>query len=83
MAAAQKVSPATVQRIWDAHGLQPHRTETFKLSRDKHLPVSDIVRDAVRRHVAVERFRALRAMAVPHAQKAGYFTDEDIFKAVS
>ena len=25
---------ATVQRIWDAHGLQPHRVETFKLSRD-------------------------------------------------
>jgi transposase len=34
MAAAQGVSPATVQRIWDAHGLQPHRVETFKLSRD-------------------------------------------------
>ena len=34
MARAQKVSPATVQRIWKAHGLQPHRTETFKLSRD-------------------------------------------------
>jgi transposase len=23
-----------VQRIWKAHGLQPHRVETFKLSRD-------------------------------------------------
>lgn len=34
MARAQGVSPATVHRIWDAHGLQPHRTETFKLSRD-------------------------------------------------
>jgi transposase len=34
MAKAQGVSPATVQRIWDAHGLQPHRVETFKLSRD-------------------------------------------------
>jgi transposase len=35
MAAAQGISPATVQRIWNAHGLQPHRVETFKLSRDK------------------------------------------------
>jgi len=35
MAAAQDISPATVQRIWSAHGLQPHRVETFKLSRDK------------------------------------------------
>ena len=35
MAAAHDISPATVQRIWSAHGLQPHRVETFKLSRDK------------------------------------------------
>ena len=34
MAKAQGVSPATVQRIWDAHGLKPHRVRTFKLSTD-------------------------------------------------
>jgi len=34
MAKAQGVSAATVQRIWDAHGLQPHRTKAFKLSND-------------------------------------------------
>jgi transposase len=34
MARAQQVSPTTVYRIWDAHGLQPHRVKTFKLSRD-------------------------------------------------
>ena len=34
MARAQGVSPATVQRIWSAHGLQPHRVKTFKISRD-------------------------------------------------
>lgn len=28
------VSPASVGRIWKAHGLQPHRTKTFKLSND-------------------------------------------------
>jgi hypothetical protein len=26
----------TVQRIWKQHGLQPHRVETFKLSRDPY-----------------------------------------------
>jgi transposase len=35
MAKAQRVSKATVQRIWSARGLQPHRVETFKLSNDK------------------------------------------------
>jgi hypothetical protein len=34
MARTQGVSPATVQRIWDAHALAPHRVRTFKLSRD-------------------------------------------------
>ena len=34
MAARAGVSPATVQRIWAARGLQPHRVETFKLSND-------------------------------------------------
>ena len=34
MAKAQGVSKATVQRIWSARGLQPHRTEIFKLSTD-------------------------------------------------
>jgi len=34
MAKAQGVSPATVQRNLDAHGLRPHRIRTFKLSND-------------------------------------------------
>jgi len=34
MARAQGVGKSTVQRIWDAYGLQPHRVETFKLSKD-------------------------------------------------
>src|SRR5215210_3355974 len=34
MAKTQGVAPSTVCRIWQEHGLQPHRQETFKLSRD-------------------------------------------------
>ena len=45
MAQAQGVSPATIQRIWDAHGLEPHRTRRFKLSRDKQFveKLTDVV----------------------------------------
>jgi transposase len=35
MAARAGVSPATVQRIWSARGIKPHRVEKFKLSNDK------------------------------------------------
>jgi len=35
MAKAKGVSPATVQRIWSARNIKPHRVKTFKLSNDK------------------------------------------------
>src|SRR6266545_2963640 len=34
MAKATALSPATIQRIWSNHGLQPHRVKAFKLSSD-------------------------------------------------
>ncbi len=45
MAAVQKVSSATVQRIWKKHRLQPHRVQTFKFSNDPQFAVK--VRDIV------------------------------------
>ena len=45
MARSQGISKSTVQRIWDAHGLQPHRVKTFKLSKDKRFveKLTDVV----------------------------------------
>ena len=34
MAAAAGISESSVRRIWRAHGLKPHRVETFKISND-------------------------------------------------
>src|SRR3546814_15502828 len=34
MAEAVDHAPSTIHRIWKAFGLQPHRTESFKLSTD-------------------------------------------------
>src|SRR5258708_28498670 len=36
MAAVAGVSEASVRRIWQAHGLKPHRLESFKVSDGKH-----------------------------------------------
>ena len=45
MAHRQKVSPATVHRIWKKHKLQPHRVDSFKFSNDPDFAykVRDIV----------------------------------------
>src|SRR4030042_3253396 len=36
LAAVVGLSPASIQRIWKAHGLKQHRVRTFKLSRDPY-----------------------------------------------
>ena len=45
MAARAGIAPSSVHKIWAAHGLKPHLTKTFKLSRDPNFvaKVEDIV----------------------------------------
>ena len=50
MARASGLSVATVQRVWRAFGLQPHRSETFKLSTDPDFVAK--VRDVVGLYMA-------------------------------
>jgi len=45
MAAATGLSRSSIQRIWKAHELKPHRVKTFKVSRDRRFveKVEDVV----------------------------------------
>lgn len=42
---------------------------------------SDVVRDALRRRIALLRFEEARGMLLPLAEAQGIFTDEDVFEA--
>ena len=44
---------------------------------------SDVVRDAVRRQLSLLRFERNRRSLLPYAERAGYLTDEDVFRDVS
>ncbi|NNF13231.1 MAG: ribbon-helix-helix protein, CopG family [Gemmatimonadetes bacterium] len=44
---------------------------------------SDIVREALRRQLAVAQVEDLRKRIMPFAEAAGYLTDEDVFRDVS
>ena len=59
------------------------RADLKRISREQKKPVSDVVRDSVRRYVAIEKFRALRKKVLPFAEAQGFVTDEDVFKAIS
>ena len=59
------------------------RDHLQRLSQERSKPISDIVRESIRRYVAVERFRSLRRKALPFAEAQGFLTDEDVFRAIS
>jgi len=59
------------------------RSDLQKLSQEQNKPVSDIVRESIRRYVAVEKFRALRKKTLPFAEAQGFLTDEDVFRDIS
>lgn len=59
------------------------RAELQDISQEQRKPVSDLVRESIRRYVAIERFRALRKKVLPFAEAQGFITDEDVFKAIS
>jgi predicted transcriptional regulator len=43
----------------------------------------EIVRDALRRQLSLMRFEHLRCEALPFGEAVGWFSDEDVFRAVS
>ncbi len=44
---------------------------------------SEVMREALRRHLAQLRFEQLRRRVMPFAEARGYLTDEDVFNQVS
>jgi predicted transcriptional regulator len=44
---------------------------------------SEVVRDALRRQLALQRFDDLRETVLPYAERQDLLTDEDVFSTVS
>lgn len=59
------------------------KSQLDEVSREENRPVSDIVRDSLRRYLAVERFRSVRKRVLPFAEAQGLLTDEDIFRTLA
>ena len=61
-------------------GLAPILDEVCRRSGQTR---SEVMREALRRHLAQLRFAHLRRRVMPFAEARGYLTDEDVFKTVS
>ena len=59
------------------------RKELNNISKSESRPVSDLIRDSLKKYIAVYRFRKIREVVLPFAESQGILTDEDVFKIVS
>jgi predicted transcriptional regulator len=59
------------------------RKELQQISNAEAKPISDLVREAIKKYVAIYNFRRLRNTILPFAEAQGILTDEDVFKSIS
>jgi predicted transcriptional regulator len=59
------------------------RKELQELSKAESKPVSDLVRESIRRYVAIRKFKRLRNKVLPFAEAQGVLTDDDVFSIIS
>jgi len=59
------------------------KTGLKNISREDNKSVSEIVRESLRRYVAVKGFRSVRKRIQPFAEAQGLLTEEDVFSALS
>jgi len=50
------------------------------ISKKEHVPVSDVVRESIRRYISIYQFRQLRRKVLPFAEARGLLVDEDVFR---
>jgi hypothetical protein len=56
------------------------KKELQEISKTEDKPLSDLVRESLKKYIAVQRFHKLRNMVFPFAESQGLLTDDDIFK---
>ncbi len=44
---------------------------------------SELIKKAIEKYIAHEELRQIRSILLPYGEKAGYYTDEDIFNEIS
>ena len=74
----------TTMRTVVSLSLDPQlKKELDKAAKRTGMQKSDIMKQALKRYLIRSEFEALRERSIPFARKAGYYTDEDVFRDFS
>jgi len=59
------------------------RKQLQEISKSEGKPISDLVRESLKKSISIYRFRKLRDVVLPFAEAQGILTDEDVYKHIS
>jgi metal-responsive CopG/Arc/MetJ family transcriptional regulator len=59
------------------------KTKLEKAAQKFNISKSELVKKAIEKYIIHEEFLELRSILVQYGEKAGYYTDEDIFNDIS
>jgi metal-responsive CopG/Arc/MetJ family transcriptional regulator len=59
------------------------KTKVERAAKRLKVSKSELVKKAIEKYIVKEELQDIRALLIPYAEKAGYFTDEDVFKDIS
>jgi len=54
-------------------------SELNDIAKSSGTTKSEVVRNVLQKHLLIKKIDEAREILIPYAEKAGYFTDEDIF----
>lgn len=57
--------------------------ELTRLAEESHRSKSELVRSFIKQQLALAAFERARELIEPAAERAGYLTDEDVFREMS
>jgi predicted transcriptional regulator len=59
------------------------KTKVERAAKRLKVSKSELVKKAIEKYIVKEEFQDIRSLLIPYAEKAGYFTDDDVFKDIS
>jgi metal-responsive CopG/Arc/MetJ family transcriptional regulator len=59
------------------------KTKVEKTAKMLKVSKSELVKKAIEKYIAHEELSYIRSTLLPYGEKAGYYTDEDVFNDIS
>jgi len=59
------------------------KSKIERTAQTLHVSKSELIKRAIEKYLVYEELNSIRNLLIPYAEKAGFYTDEDVFNKLS